>query len=1159
MVELKNSELLEKLLEYAKSIGDSSNPRMTAERFLLSAIDFALGISSLDFGPEARAPIAAVLHTIREDEKSLSELRQSLIAGPMGVQDVMDSLFFQQSTFEAMETAKKSGLNELTPELLLKHILEKPSGSLKKAIGRDKDNTDIDPLIQTGKIPSFSFKPNNSDLKPEVHTGEKQTGDIESKNEAEPETKEDDAQKKPKSVIFDLVERVKNMHDKLSAEVLGQENAIGVFTEGFFQAEISAMTEKDRHKPRATFLLAGPPGVGKTMLAKKAAELIGYEPKQFDMSEYCDKEAAIEFIGSDAVYKGAKKGNLTDFVAKNPKCVLIFDEIEKAHISIIHLFLQILDQGRIRDSNTDAELDLSDAILFFTTNAGKQLYEESEFSDLSGITRKVILKALEQDVNPETKAPFFPPAICSRFASGNVVMFNYISAHDLRTIARKVMLEQVSNFERTFGIKVIIDELVYSALLYSEGGTVDARTISSRAVSFINTELYELFRLLDSDKVDSNVRDIETITIGVKLPSDNKEIISLFKSLERNNVMLISSDEVFNQCTDACPDVAFLKAQTVDDVAKVINGRELGFVLVDLSFGQREGADYLNIEDADSTARDLFWYVREHYPDMPVYFLQKDEHKFNNEERLSFMRQGVRGFVSEGGFSNEIGQISEVIHQQHSIEHLARANKIVSFETGQTISPDGKTANINLFDFEFSVAVDAEDSKNVLSNISKPNVRFSQVRGAKDAKKELMYFVDYLKNPKKYLGTGVRAPKGVLLYGPPGTGKTMLAKAMASESDVTFISAEGNQFVNKYQGEGKNKVKELFRTARKYAPSIIFVDEIDAIAKERRGGDNSGDIEITLTSFLTEMDGFKNDTSKPVFVLAATNFDIEPGGPKSLDPALLRRFDRRIFIDLPNREDRKSHLQDAVADKSSFDVSEDIINNISIRSTGMSLADLESVIDLALRTAIREGNDHVTDELLEEAFETFIGGETKQWDASRLESTARHEAGHAFICWQSGGTPSYVTIVARGNYGGYMQSDDKEGKFRYTKDDLLTEIRISLGGRAAEIVYYGEKDGISTGAGSDLAKATNLARQIICTYGMDDNFGLAVIDQQAASVGDLSSEVRKAVNCILKNELQNAIKLIEENKPSVDALVERLLVDNHLSGEEIKSIFESVK
>ena len=562
----------------------------------------------------------------------------------------------------------------------------------------------------------------------------------------------------------------------------------------------------------------------------------------------------------------------------------------------------------------------------------------------------------------------------------------------------------------------------------------------------------------------------------------------------------------------------------------------------------------LNIEDADSPTRDFLKNLWEKEQETPVYLLENNFHILSNEEKTSFNGQGIRGFLQMTGddsFSQQITTILLGSHQQANMIKLARENKLVSFETAQNISENGENAEIRLFDFKMTVAVDSEDSDAILNSVTRPDICFKDVIGAGDAVKELSYFVGYLKNPKKYKGAGVKAPKGVLLYGPPGTGKTLLAKAMAAEADVPFIAAEGNQFLKRYVGEGPEAVHTLFKKARKYAPSILFIDEIDAIAKERRGAsETSGGSEEILTAFLTEMDGFVNDASKPVFVLAATNFDVEPGGAKSLDPALMRRFDRRVYIGLPDKNDRKRFIQMKVGKNEALKISEKLIENIVLRSNGMSLAELDSVIELSLRSAIREGSTVVTDEIFEEAFETFNSGEVKKWDESQLERVARHESGHALICCLSGEIPSYLTVVARGNHGGYMQHAAQEGKAIYTKEELLGKIRTSMGGRAAEIVYYGETDGISTGARGDLASATSLAQKIVCTYGMDDDFGPAVVGTE----GPMSAEVRNAVNEILKEQMDEAIRLISENRDKIDALVEELMDKNHLDRTEIAKI-----
>ena len=219
----------------------------------------------------------------------------------------------------------------------------------------------------------------------------------------------------------------------------------------------------------------------------------------------------------------------------------------------------------------------------------------------------------------------------------------------------------------------------------------------------------------------------------------------------------------------------------------------------------------------------------------------------------------------------------------------------------------------------------------------------------------------------------------------------------------------------------------------------------------------------------------------------------------------------------------------------------------------MSLAELDSVVELALRSAIRDGSTKVTDAIFEEAFETFHSGEEKKWDIAQLERVARHEGGHAFISWHSGCTPSYLTVVARGNHGGYMQHAEQEGKAIYTEAELLDRIRTSLGGRAAEIVYYGRRDGISTGAAGDLASATNLAKQLVCAYGMDPEFGLAVVSPAAAD-GAMSEQVRGAVNRILSAQMEEAVRIIEENRDKIDALVAALLEKNHLTGAQIEAV-----
>ncbi len=1158
MSEILNTRLLNILKDKSKAIGPVQNPPFTAERFVVALINEIMqDVKPEDFDKGMLDELAGAEAVLRASVGDLKETAEKLMEYILNNTNstFLDDLYMR-NTYRRASAASVNKADGVDSATLLTCIVNDPSTAIKSVLTITPPPTEV------------------SDSQPEEDSSERDIDFSENTASAQPEpaaqpadkpTRDDSKQSRSAKTgnMTDLVSDVKRIREKLKATVYGQDNAIDVFLAGYFQSVMLSMIDKNRKRPCATFLFAGPPGVGKTFLAETAAEALGLPFARYDMSEYCEHEAAIEFCGSDGVYKNSKQGNFTAYVSKNPNSVILLDEIEKAHISIIHLFLQVLDAGRLRDSYTDKEVSFKNTILIFTTNAGKQLYENTEDNDLSILSRKVVIDALAEDKNPLTGVPYFPAAICSRFASGNVVMFNHIGAHDLRQVAKKEIEKHTANLKNEMGIDMTLDENVYTALLFSEGVSADARTTKSRAEAFFNDELYELFRLIASEKVKTSVEDIQRIKVEVDLKNAPAEITEMFTLSGDSNVVVLSDEDTVALCRSKKPNCSIISAQSCESALAAIKSNDVSMLILDVMHGLDRQDARLNIEDAETPARQLLKLLRAQKSSIPVYLIEREKNTLDDEERISYYRQGIRGFLKispaqKNDFASRLNEILSVLHQQAGMLKLAKESKLITFDSAQTVSKNGKTATIQLFDFKASVAIDSKDSKTVVSPAHIPDVHFDDVIGAREAKTELAYFVEYLKNPKKYIGTGVKAPKGVILYGPPGTGKTMLAKAMACEAGVSFIAAEGNQFLKKYVGEGSETVHKLFQTARKYAPSVLFIDEIDAIAKERRGGEFATGSEATLTALLAEMDGFVNDPSKPVFVLAATNFDVEPGGNKSLDPALMRRFDRRVYMELPNKEDRIKFLQMKVDKNPALDVSAVQIENIAVRSTGMSLAELDSVVELALRSAIREGSTRVTDAIFEESFETFNSGEVKKWDAAQLERVARHEAGHALLCWLSGETPSYLTIVARGKHGGYMQHAEQEGKEIYTKDELLAHVRTALGGRAAEIVYYGKRDGVSTGASGDLASATRIARQIVCTYGMDDDFGLSVADAYSGLDDAAGAQARTSVNRILKEQMDEAVRLINDNKDKIDTLVDLLMTQNHLNGTEIDKAMSGV-
>ncbi len=957
-----------------------------------------------------------------------------------------------------------------------------------------------------------------------------------------------------------LTVRVKKMQQQLEERVMGQSHAVSTFVTGYFQAELQAAIDQKRKSPRATFLFAGPPGVGKTFLSETVAECLGLPFRRFDMSEYSGPNAADELSGSDANYKASSEGQLTGFVAKHPHCVLLFDEIEKANLETLHLFLQVLDAGRLRDNRTDKEVPFKDAICIFTTNAGRGLYENSESSNLSALTRDVIVDALARDVNPRTREPYFPAALCSRFAAGNVVMFNHLDAAALHKIGQKRLQHHFDNMQETLHIRMEMDDYLSTALLLAEGAGVDARSVKSRADAFFGSELFELFRLAAPAEGEEK-GDIERIHFSVDLENAGEDVRELFIPRGRVHALVYSERRLpLDEKDETLPYCHYVK--TVDEARKCMKEEDIKFLVCDL-MSERSGQAvvYLNKEDMASPGRDFLYTMLEKYPDMPVLLMESNACRYTREEKDSFRWRGVWGFLNvdagQDAVEEKVAEVADVIFRQHSLTRLARANRLIRFETAQCLLEGGREAEIVLFDLKLQTAVKADDSENVLSMFSTPEETFEDVIGADDAREELQFFASCLKDPRKYARRGAAAPRGVLLWGPPGTGKTMLAKAFANASGATFIATEGNRFFKGVVGQGAEMVHRLFATARRYAPAVLFIDEVDVIAKARTGRDTdmANDSEQILTALFAEMDGFSTDPTRPVFVLGATNYSVDENAQMKLDAAFLRRFDRRILVDLPDKKDRKRFLEKEMEKRPAFRVSPQGIDSLADRSGGMSLAQLKSVLEMAMRQALRQDAESIDDRMLEEVFETFVNGEKREWKPEIMLRTARHEAGHTVISWLNGEKPAYVTVVSRSNYGGYMQHANQEERMGYTRQELLGRIRTALGGRAAETVCYGEEDGLSTGASGDLATATHIARHILCTYGMDEEFGLGVVPQQNT---EHEAQIRQAVNRILSSQLALAQEEIRRNRDTFDQLVDALLMQGNLREKDIDKILHNM-
>ncbi len=456
-------------------------------------------------------------------------------------------------------------------------------------------------------------------------------------------------------------------------------------------------------------------------------------------------------------------------------------------------------------------------------------------------------------------------------------------------------------------------------------------------------------------------------------------------------------------------------------------------------------------------------------------------------------------------------------------------------------------------------------SSKKLVNAEKPKVKFDDMAGNAEAKEEVVEIVDFLKYPDRYASVGAKIPKGVLLVGPPGTGKTLLAKAVAGEANVPFFSMSGSSFIEMFVGLGASRVRDLFEMAKKEAPSIIFIDEIDAIGKSRAAGgmiSGNDEREQTLNQLLAEMDGFGSENA-PVIVLAATN------RPEVLDPALLRpgRFDRQVLVDKPDFNGRVEILKVHIK---SVKLARDVdLQEIAKLTAGLAGADLANIINEAALLAGRANQKEVSQKHFKEAVERSIAGlekKSRRISPKEKKIVAYHESGHAVISELTQGSDrvNKVSIIPRGMAAlGYTLNTPEENKYLIQKHELIAKVDVLLGGRAAEEVFLGE---ISTGASNDLERATDIIKSMVSYYGMSEVSGLMVLEKpRNAFLGgglgsnrEFSEKIAESMDEYIKNTLDSRYQAVKQTlsdyREAIEKMVSELLEQEVIDGARVREI-----
>ena len=468
------------------------------------------------------------------------------------------------------------------------------------------------------------------------------------------------------------------------------------------------------------------------------------------------------------------------------------------------------------------------------------------------------------------------------------------------------------------------------------------------------------------------------------------------------------------------------------------------------------------------------------------------------------------------------------------------------------------SANSNNKAFDFG--------KSPVKSIENSKIRFADVAGCDEEKQEMQELVDYLKHPQKYTSMGARIPKGVLLTGSPGTGKTLLAKAVAGEAEVPFFFISGSDFVEMFVGVGASRVRDMFRRAKQHAPSLLFIDEIDAVGRQRGTGVGGGhdEREQTLNQLLVEMDSFSDNSG--VIIIAATN------RPDVLDPALLRpgRFDRQITVALPDMKGREEILK--VHSRNKKVSSEVNLKNIAMRTPGFSGAELENIMNEAAILAARFNKKEIDMTDIDEAIDRVHGGLAKKSQNRSAEETrivAYHEAGHALagLKLKNAMKVQKVTIIPRGDAGGYVLMTPENDKYNYTKRELMDRISGLLAGRVAEELFF---DDITTGASSDIEQSTRLARRMVTEFGMsnlgpikyEEPAGNAFLGRDYANAqrnisSEVAFEIDQEIKKIINTAYETVKKVILDNRDQLILIAETLLTKEILTNEEVVSLVET--
>ena len=965
-------------------------------------------------------------------------------------------------------------------------------------------------------------------------------------------------------------ERASKLRESLKKDVIGQDEAIVMLSEGY----LGSIRKEQPSGLRCIFTFLGPPGVGKTMLAERfAAALTEVERERYDTTKISmeaagDQETLIATLfGVQQAYKGSSPGLLHDRIAANPRQVIIFDEIEKAPSTIIQSLLTLLESGKFTDRHENDPVDLSRCFVVFTTNLGQDIFASRNRSGIlrgSSFTSDDLFDLLSsakrrEAVHYEDAPSALAPEFVSRLRKGRAVLFNQLTGSDyLRLIDTVTGNAPPPHFYIGPGTKEIF--------LLSLLPDISPRRLTSECAVFHERLVRESIQncpdlvAADPDKF--------TIIVGDKLESESETIFDQIKSDQQLELLILDNDnrmstfiERYKEANygETKPSVSLIRNPSEIADAIVRNNPDIVLIDLDLPELNQPGEGFLRVH------RDIL----RNAPEIPiVFFSESSECK---EKVQKIMNQGgARAFFSFKQVSDEI-QIEDEHYRFSTIlsnvllekmmKSLIRSRRSLDLEIRyEYVEYEGrKKIDAYVTTLKPRQVVSMADGVNGFSPAEIPDVTFDDVYGLARAKERLQDAISFMKDPAPLRAFGVKPPSGFLLAGPSGTGKTHIARAVANAADCVFYALSAGELESKWAGEGEERIRKLFVAARRYAPAVIFIDEIDAIAGNRSASSGSANGVKMLNQLLVCMDGF-SDHHAPVLILAATN------RPESLDPAILRpgRFDETIRIEPPDAKARQEMFSKRLEGKPIDEEVKQALPRLVCRTAGMSPAQLDRILREACYLAVRDNRTTLSLADLEAACNLVRYGANRRdimIPESEKRQTAWHEAGHAVahLSLFPDDRLDFVSIIPNEQGAlGFASWRSNESRHTSSIQDFRNRIVVALAGREGERLCPGAGDAaINTGASSDYEQATSLAWQAVSTYGFDETYGTYNSEAVPASVqSSMALEIKPRVDELLKSCLEKTRELLKTNAAHHSAIAEALVAKEALEGEEVERLWK---